>query len=105
MYLDGHLDRFRGLNKLTIAADRSSYAGEKTMVGIIWSLEAKTAFFGPVQIIPSSTLLSPADMGDVSDRLKAPEVGTNICLQRAASTLAFAIARNGALLAGFPHQS
>jgi hypothetical protein len=71
MYLDGNLDRFRALNKLMIAADPSSYAGEKTMVGIIWSWEAKAAFFGPVQIIPSSTLMSPADMGDMSDRLKA----------------------------------
>ncbi len=53
-----------------VAADPSTYSGQKTVVSIVWGHEAQQAAYPPIQVIPASTLISPAD-ADMVDSFKA----------------------------------
>ena len=70
MYQKEQKKIFEGRKKFAVAADPSTYAGEKTMVAVVLDSEAKRACYAPVQIIPASKMLSPSDHDDMSDRLK-----------------------------------
>ena len=62
---------FRSCRKVAVAADPSSYAGEKTMVSIVYDVEGKRGCFPPVQVMPSSTMMSPVDFPDMNERMQA----------------------------------
>lgn len=70
LYYEKQFDAMHKCKKFHIAADPSTYSGQKTMVSIVWGHEAQRAAYPPIQVIPASTLMSPADM-DMVDKLKA----------------------------------
>ena len=69
MYQDGNRDIMRRSTKFMVAADPSGYAGQNTLVGLVWSWEQRLAAYGPVQILPASHLILPSEIY-LSDTVK-----------------------------------
>jgi len=70
MYQQLQKDAFRDAKKIGVAADPSSYAGEKTTVAVVLDVESGQACYAPVQIVAASKMMSPVDHPDMTDRLK-----------------------------------
>ena len=71
IYQEKPRELFRFCRKIAIAADPSSYAGEKNMVSIIYDVDGKRGCYPPVQVMPSSKMMSPLDFPDMNDRMQA----------------------------------
>ena len=68
LYIEKHAAMFKDEVKLMVAADPSSYAGEKTMVAMLWSGELQSGCYLPIQVMPASKLFGPTDI-DMCERL------------------------------------
>lgn len=68
LYFEMQRPLFSDCVKLSVAADPSSYSGEKALVSVLYSAERQVACFCPVQVMPASKYISPADL-DMHDRL------------------------------------
>ena len=62
LYIEDQRDRFSTVPKLMLAADPSTYQGQETMVGLLWSWELRHACYAPVQVMPASSLVVPDEL-------------------------------------------
>jgi hypothetical protein len=70
LYQSMHAETFANTKKFAVAADPSTYSGEKTLVSVLIDVETKSACFPPVQVLPASNMFSPLDHPDMTDRMK-----------------------------------
>ena len=61
MYITDNRRLFCKVCKIGMIADPSTYAGEETMVAIIYSFEIRAGCYAPVQVIPQGADLCPDD--------------------------------------------
>ena len=60
-YRQLHLASFSKVQKLNLAADPSTYSGEDTMIGLLWSWEIKEACCGIIQVTSAGPLRNPEE--------------------------------------------